>query len=112
MPSTRSVSKPRRAQALLELGDVVTPQHRGPAVQEAVTQPKTGLDQGVPGLRPADAVDAQAPEALEGLEGGPGGGPEDAVGVDGRAGQDGGQAVLDVGDRSPRSPDGEGQAYR
>ena len=60
------------AQALLELGHVVTPQHRGPAVQEAVTQPETGLDQGVPGLRAADAVDAQAAQALEGLERRPG----------------------------------------
>ena len=39
-------------------------------------------------------------------------GPEDAVGVDRRAGQDGGQAVLDVGDRVTAVPDGEGQAYR
>ena len=100
------------AQALLQLGHVVTPQHRGPAVEEAVTQPETGFDQGVPGLRAADAVDAQAAEALEGLEGGPGGRAEDAVGVDGRARQDGGQAVLHVGDRVTAVPDGERQAYR
>ena len=50
------------AQALLELGHVVTPQHGGPAVQEAVTEPKTGLHQGVPGLGTADAVHPQAPQ--------------------------------------------------
>ncbi len=61
-----------RAQALLQLGHVVTAQHRGPAVQEAVTHAKTGLDQGVPGLGAADAVDAEAAEALEGLERRPG----------------------------------------
>ena len=101
-----------RAQALLQLGHVVTPQHGGPAVEEAVTQPETGLDQGVPGLRAADAVDAEAPEPLEGLERGAGGRAEDAVGVDGRAREDGGQAVLHVGDRVAAVADGERQAYR
>ena len=100
------------AQALLELGHVVAPEHRGPAVQEAVAEPETGLDQGVPGLGAADAVDPQPPPVLEGLDRGPGGRAEEAVGVDGRARQDGGQAALDVGDRVAAVPDGEGQAYR
>ena len=91
--------EPERAQTLLQLGHVVTPQHGGPAVQETVAQPKTGLDQGVPGLGAADAVDAQAPQPLEGLDGGPRRRPEDAVGVDGPPGHQGGEAVLDVGDR-------------
>ena len=104
--------EPERAQALLELGHVVTPQHRGPAVQEAVAEPKTSLDQGVPGLRAADPVHAQATQALEGLHGGAGGRAEDAIGIDGRAREDGGQAVLDVGDRGAAVADGEGQAYR
>ena len=56
-------------------------------------------------------VDAQAPQALERLEGGAGGRAEEAVGVDGRAGEDGGQAVLDVGDGVSRAvPDAERQA--
>ena len=104
--------EPEAAQALLELGHVVAPQHGRAPVQEAVAQPKTGLDQGVPGLRAADAVDPQAAVVLEGLDGGPGGGPEDAVRVDRRAGQDGRQAVLDVGDRVAAVADGERQAYR
>jgi hypothetical protein len=83
----------------LELGHVVTPQHGGPAVQEAVAEPKTGLDQGVPRLRATDPVDAQAAEALKRLDRGAGGGAEDPVGVDGRAREDGTQALLDVGDR-------------
>ncbi len=112
IPSTRPVSKPERAQALLELGHVVTPQHGCPAEQEAVTHPETGLHQGVPGLGTADAVDAQPAQALEGLEGGPGRRAEDAVGVDGRAGEDGGEAVLDVGDRVAAVTHGERQAYR
>ena len=112
MPSTRPGVEAQRAQALLQLRHVVTPQHGGPAVEEAVTQPETGLDQGVPGLGAADAVDAEAAQALEGLEGGPGARAEDAVGVDGRAREDGGQAVLDVGDRVAAVSDGEGQAYR
>jgi hypothetical protein len=102
----------QRAQALLQLGDVVTPQHRCPPVQEAVAHSEPRLHQGVPGLEAADAVDAQAAQALEGLERGPGARAEDAVGVDGRTGEDGGQAVLDVGDRITTVADGEGQAYR
>ena len=103
----------QRAQALLQLGDVVTAQHGGPAVQEAVAEPETGLDQGVPGLRPADAVDPQAAQALEGLEGGAGGRDRRSPSAStGAPGQDGGQAVLDVGDRVAAVPDGEGQAYR
>jgi hypothetical protein len=49
---------------------------------------------------------------LEGLEGGPGAGPEDAVGIDGCPRQEGGQAMLNIGDRVTTVPDGEGQAYR
>jgi hypothetical protein len=96
----------------LELGDVVTPQHRGPAVQEAVTQPETRLHQGVPRLRATYPVDTEAAQALEGLDGGAGGRAEDPVCIDGRARKDGGEAVLDVGDRSAAVADGEGQAYR
>jgi hypothetical protein len=97
---------------LLQLRYVVTPQHGCPAVEKAVTQPETGLDQGVPGLRATDAVDAQATSPLEGLDGGPCAGAEDAVGVDGRAREDGCQAVLNVGDRITTVSDGEGKAYR
>jgi hypothetical protein len=104
--------EPEGAEALLEFGDVVTPQHRGPAVQEAVTEPETRFYQGVPRLRATDAVDAQATQALEGLHGGAGGRAEDPVGIDGRARQDGGQAVLDVGVGGAAVADGEGQAYR
>jgi hypothetical protein len=96
----------------LQLGDVVTPQHWSPAVQEAVAEPKTGFDQGVPGLRAAHAVDAQATQALEGLHGGAGSRSENTVGIDGRADDDGAQAVLDVRDRRAAVADGEGQAYR
>jgi hypothetical protein len=49
---------------------------------------------------------------LESLERGPGRRAEDAVGVDGRAREDGGEAVLDVGDRVAAVADGEGKAYR
>jgi hypothetical protein len=49
---------------------------------------------------------------LEGLERGAGGRAKDAVGLDGRAGQDGAEAVLYVGDRVAAVPDGERQAYR
>jgi hypothetical protein len=94
----------------LEFGHVVTPQHGGPAVQEAVAQAKTGLDQGVPCLRAADAVDAQAAEALEGLDRGAGCRAEDAVGIDGRAREDGAQSLLDVGNSWAAVADRQGQA--
>jgi len=100
-------------QALLEVGHVVAALHGSAAVQEPVAQCEAGLDQGVPGLRPADPVDPQAAPVLERLERGPGPGAEDAVGVDGgAAGCDGGQTVLDVGDRVTAVADGEWQAYR
>jgi hypothetical protein len=95
---------------LLQVGHVVAPLHRRAPVEEAVAQPETGLDQGVPGLLPASAVDPEPPLVLKGLEGGPGPGTEDAIGIDGRAGEDGGQAVLNVGDRLPAVANGEGEA--
>ncbi|HUE06777.1 MAG TPA: hypothetical protein VMP41_05085 [Acidimicrobiales bacterium] len=94
----------------MELGHVVTPQHGGPAVQEAVAEPKTRLDQGVPCLRAADPVDTEATEALEGLDRGAGGRAEDAVGIDWRAREDGGQSLLDVGDSGAPVADRQGQA--
>jgi hypothetical protein len=96
----------------LELRHVVTPQHGSPAVEEAVAHPETRLHQRVPGLGPTDAVDVQAPQPLEGLERGPGARPKDTVGVDGRAREDGAQAVLDVRDRVTTVPDDEGQTDR
>jgi hypothetical protein len=54
----------------------------------------------------------EAAQALEGLERGSSGRAEDPVGVDGRAREDGGQAVLDVRDRVTTVPDGEREAYR
>jgi len=54
----------------------------------------------------------EAAEALEGLERRPGARSEDAVGVNGSARQNGGQAVLNVGDRVTAVSDSEGKAYR
>jgi hypothetical protein len=49
---------------------------------------------------------------LEGLDGGAGGRAEDPVGIDGRARQDGAEAVLNVRDGGAAVADGERQAYR
>ena len=62
--------------------------------------------------RATDAVDAEAAQALKGLERRAGARTEDAVGIDESAGQNGREAVLDVGDRVTAVPNGEGQAYR
>jgi hypothetical protein len=104
--------EPERAQALLEVGHVVTPQHGSPAVQEAVTYPESGLHQGLPRLEATDPVDAQTTQALEGLHRGAGAGTEEPVRIDGRARQGGGQAVLYVGDRVAAVPDRQREAYR
>ena len=70
-------------------------------VQEPVAQPESGLDQGTPGLPPADAVHPQAPPVLERFHRGGGTGPEEAVGV-GETGQtDLAEPVLQVGDGRP-----------
>ena len=45
-------------QAALQLGDVVTAEHRPAEIEEAVTQPVRTLDQRAPRLGTADAVDA------------------------------------------------------
>ncbi len=104
--------EPECAQALLEVRHVVTPQHRSPAVEKAVTDPKSGLDQGLPRLQPADPVDAQAPQALEGLDRGARALTEEPVGIDGNARQYGGQTVLYVGDRVAAISDRQWKAYR
>ena len=111
MPSTRPVSNPSVHRRCCRSA-TSSPRASGSAGTGSGRREEAGLDQGVPGLGPADAVDPEAAQALEGLEGGPGAGPEDAVGVDGRAGHESGQAVLDVGDGFTAVPDGERQAYR
>jgi hypothetical protein len=60
----------------------------------------------------ADAIDPEPPQVLERLKGGPRPGSEDAVGIDGGAGEDGGQTVLNVRDGLPAVASGEGKAYR
>ena len=88
-----------RAQPQLEVGHVVTALHGRTAEQETVTEPETGLDQGVPRLRTADAVDPQATQVLECFHGGTGAVPEDPIRVEDTApAEDGGQPVLDVRD--------------
>ena len=82
-------------------------------IQEAVTEAKTGLDQGVPRLGTADPVDPQATQVLERLHGGTGAVAEHSVGVERTApSEDRGQPRLDVRDGRARVPEGEGEDYR
>ena len=53
------------AESTLELGYVIAPHHRVAVVEEPITEPVIGLDEGVPGLRAADPVDYQAAIALK-----------------------------------------------
>jgi hypothetical protein len=96
----------------LEVRHVVTPQHGSPAVQEAVTYPESGFDQGFPGLEATDPVHAKATQALEGLDRRPCARTEDPVGIDGDAREHGCQAVLHVGDRVAAVADRQREAYR
>jgi hypothetical protein len=88
-----------RAQPQLEVGHVVAALHGCAPVEEAVADAKTSLDQGVPRLEAADAVNPQAAEVLERLDRGTGAVPEDPIRVEDTVpAEDGGQPVLDVRD--------------
>jgi hypothetical protein len=68
--------EPERAETLLELRDVVSPEHgRGPE-QCPFAQPKTGLYQGIPGLGATGPIDPEAAPMLERLDGRAGRGAE------------------------------------
>jgi hypothetical protein len=90
-------------------GDVVAAEHRDAPVQEAVTQRETRLDQGVPRLGPADAVDPEAAPVLERLESGAGGRAEDAQVVGACGEPQARQAVLHVGHRLTAVPLPQGE---
>ena len=101
-------------QASLQVSDVVAPEHGLAEIEEPVSQPEAGLDQGRPGLGAADAVDPQAPAVLEGLDRGPGPGAERCPSVSGAQGSADRAPAGAAGRRRPRrlSPDGEGEARR
>ena len=102
-----------RAQPQLEVGHVVAALHGCAAVQEAVAEAETGLDQGVPRLEAADSIDPQAAQVLECLHRGTGAVAEHPIGVEGTApSEDSGQPVLDIRDGRSGVPQGKGQAYR
>ena len=104
--------EPKCAQPLLEVGDVVTPQHRSPAVEEAVAQQEACFDERIPGLFAANPVDTEPSQALEGLDRRPSGRTKDAIGVDCDAGKHSGEPVLDVGNGFPAIADREGEDQR
>ncbi len=58
-----------RAEVLLELADVVAPQHRGREIEQPVTEAVAGLDERGPGLWSADPVGPQAAALLEAVHG-------------------------------------------
>lgn len=53
------------AESTLEFRYVIAPHHRVPVVEEPITEPMIGFDEGVPRLRAADPVDYQAAIALK-----------------------------------------------
>ena len=73
--------EPQRTEPLLELGDVVSPQHREPAVDGPITEPKPGFNQRVPALRPAHAVDTKAAVVLKSFNRHPRRRPEHPSGI-------------------------------
>jgi hypothetical protein len=86
--------------------------HGRGSIQEALTQPKTGLYQGIPGLQPADAVDAETAVMLKCFDGCTRRRTEDAVRVERRTRQDGRESLLNVADGGSTIADGEGKFYR
>ena len=54
------------AEALLEIGDVVAPRHRGAEVEHPVTEPICGLDQRVPRVAAYRTILHDAATGLEG----------------------------------------------
>jgi hypothetical protein len=93
----------------LQLSDIIAPDHRGPAVQESVTETPARLNQGRPRLATTDPVDAKAPPMLKGLYGRPRAGAKPAVGVDATGESEGVQPGLHVDNCRPNiaGPEGE-----
>ena len=108
-PVDPSSIETERAEALLELVDVVTAQHRGAQVEEAISESVPRFDQCLPGGRVADTRDAEASVLLETLDGGNGGGTEgaDLSPFDRMSRRR--EALLDIGDRGAGGswPEGE-----
>jgi hypothetical protein len=65
-----------RAETLLELRDIVTPEHGKGPEECPLAQPKTGLYQGIPGLGATGPIDPEAASMLERLDGSAGRGAE------------------------------------
>jgi hypothetical protein len=108
--------EPQRAQAALEVGDVVASERGRGVVEQPVGEAVAGFDQRAPRLGPADAVDPQPPLLLEAANRGLGAGREAArlVAAGGVPGC--GQACLQVADglarRSLPQQGFEAAAYR
>ena len=59
--------EPERTEALLQLSDIVPPDHRGSSVQEPIAEPPARLHQSGPRLWTTDPVDPEPASVLEGL---------------------------------------------
>ena len=98
---------------MLEVDDIVAPQHGCPPIEEAVTDAKTGLDQGAPRLGAADAIDPESSQMLKCLNGCSRPVSEDSDSVDERATmKNAGQPTLHIRNSRPLVSEGEGQTYR
>ena len=97
-PVDPSGVEPQGTEPLLEFGDIVTPEHGGPTVEEPVAEPAARLDQCGPRLATAHAVDPEPPPVLERLDRRPGPFAELPVLVDARGEAQLSQAQLDIRD--------------
>jgi hypothetical protein len=98
---------------LLQVHDIIAPQHGRTPVEETISDAKTGLHQRSPRLGAAYSVDPEPAQMLERLNGRPRAVPENAVSVDQWATmKNGRQPLLDIGNGCPLVPEGERQAYR
>ena len=89
----------------MQLGDVVTAQHGLAEVEQAVAEGEAALDERVPRLPTAHAVDAQTARLLERPHRPFGGGAETACLVRGEVVTERTEALLEVADRLAGQPD-------
>jgi len=89
------------AEPALELCYVIAPHHRVAVVEEPITEPVIGFDEGVPRLRAADPVNYQAAIALEATQRSLGLGAE-LLGFGVGAVADQGKPALEIADRVTR----------
>ena len=83
----------------LQIGDVVTADHRHSVIEQAIPKPVPGIDEDTPGVGSDNPVAGKALGALEVADCGGGGGPKDGCTVGSALEAERGKPALDIPDR-------------